>query len=349
MSESSGQRALRESTPSFFAWCDESDRIDAFAAALSALVHPWRFCSSLSIFSTWRDEIPIDEVAATLHAQFGTDAYAWASFGVTLSSGRGLGFSGHCCGDGQLRRGASGPLGISPFDKEELLPLRLPVGLLANARSVEIEAAMASLVVQEDVEDLLLRLCAPGASRRVTTGGCTKLGHWGAPIEIGATYHATATEVVRDLALSWVHLHDGDKVERAAGLSMDALRARVDAAPHGARIAVKGGAEVSREAVLRAVDTAPEVLLDALEASALPDEEWCAAEPYAREIMKIIAEGAPAHDVDLTTRKHVRFLEQHAPYHVRRLASGGVTLATHPYRTLWPLWSDALFLLGITS
>ncbi|WP_437600253.1 hypothetical protein WMF28_01665 [Sorangium sp. So ce590] len=349
MSESSGQRVLRESTPSFFAWCDESDRIDAFAAALSALVHPWRFCSSLSIFSTWRNEIPIDEVAATLHAQFGTDAYAWASFGVTLSSGRALGFSSHCCGDGQLRRGASGPLGMSPFDKEELLPLRLPVGLLASARSVEVEAAMASLVVQEDVEDLLLRLCAPGASRRVTTGGCTKLGHWGAPIEIGATYHATATEIVRDLALSWVHLHDGDKVERAAGLSMDALRARVDAAPHGARIAVKGGAEVSREAVLQAVDTAPEVLLDALEASALPDDEWCAVEPYAREIMKIIAEGAPVHDVDLTTRKHVRFLEQHAPYHVRRLASGGVTLATHPYRTLWPLWADALFLLGITS
>jgi hypothetical protein len=25
-----------------------------------------------------------------------------------------------------------------------------------------------------------------------------------------------------------------------------------------------------------------------------------------------------------------------------------VLLATHPYRTLWPLWADALFLLGIT-
>ncbi|AGP42316.1 hypothetical protein BE04_04970 [Sorangium cellulosum] len=340
---------MRESTPSFFAWCDESDRIDAFTEALSALVHPWRICSSLSIFSTWRDEIPVDEVAATLHAQFGTDAYAWASFGVTLSSGRALGFSSHCCGDGQLRRGASGPLGMSPFDKEELLPLRLPVGLLASAKSIEVEAAMASLVVQEDVEDLLLRLCAPGASRRVTTGGCTKLGHWGAPIEIGATYHATATEVVRDLALSWVHLHGDDKVERAAGLSMDALRARVDAAPHGARIAVKGGAEVSREAVLQAIDTAPAVLLDALEASALPDDDWRAVEPYAREVMKMIAEGAPVQDVDLTTRKHVRFLEQHAPYHVRRLPSGGVVLATHPYRTLWPLWNDALFLLGITS
>jgi hypothetical protein len=34
---------------------------------------------------------------------------------------------------------------------------------------------------------------------------------------------------------------------------------------------------------------------------------------------------------------------------VRRLPNGGVMLATHPYRTLWPLWADALFLLGITS
>ncbi|WP_437651507.1 hypothetical protein [Sorangium sp. So ce362] len=33
----------------------------------------------------------------------------------------------------------------------------------------------------------------------------------------------------------------------------------------------------------------------------------------------------------------------------RRLPSGGVVLATHPYRTLWPLWADALFALGLMS
>jgi hypothetical protein len=32
---------------------------------------------------------------------------------------------------------------------------------------------------------------------------------------------------------------------------------------------------------------------------------------------------------------------------VRRLPNGAVMLATHPYRTLWPLWADALGLLGI--
>jgi hypothetical protein len=41
------------------------------------------------------------------------------------------------------------------------------------------------------------------------------------------------------------------------------------------------------------------------------------------------------------------FIERHAPNHVQRLPNGGVVLATHPYRTLWPLWADALFLLGI--
>jgi hypothetical protein len=43
----------------------------------------------------------------------------------------------------------------------------------------------------------------------------------------------------------------------------------------------------------------------------------------------------------------VRWIEQHAPFHVRRLPNGGVRLATHPYRILWPLWADALHLLDI--
>jgi hypothetical protein len=58
---------------------------------------------------------------------------------------------------------------------------------------------------------------------------------------------------------------------------------------------------------------------------------------------------APTHQVDVTSRKHAQFLERHAPYHVRRLPSRGVRLATHPYRTLWPLWAHALFLLGIAQ
>ena len=80
----------------------------------------------------------------------------------------------------------------------------------------------------------------------------------------------------------------------------------------------------------------------------MPDDEWRAVEPRAREAIQATKDGAPTHEVDVTTRKHVQFIERHAPYHVRRLPKGGVLLATHPYRTLWQLYADALFLLGIT-
>ncbi|WP_441293210.1 hypothetical protein ACSRUE_10760 [Sorangium sp. KYC3313] len=81
----------------------------------------------------------------------------------------------------------------------------------------------------------------------------------------------------------------------------------------------------------------------------MPDDEWRSAETRAREIVNETKAGAPTYEADVTSRKHVQFIERHAPYHVRRLPSGGVVLATHSYRTLWPLWADALFLLGITS
>ena len=76
----------------------------------------------------------------------------------------------------------------------------------------------------------------------------------------------------------------------------------------------------------------------------------------ANQLIEAKKQGAPTEEVDISgykmdvrTGKHARFIERHAPYHVRRLPSGGVLLATHPYRTLWPFWADALFLLGIRS
>jgi hypothetical protein len=284
-----------------------------------------------------------------LRAKFGSDTHADASFGVKLISEREIGFGGHCCGEDAVRRGSPSALGISPFDKEELLPLSLPIPKGGGERSVATEAALAALLVRDDVEDILLRLCAPDMSGRVTTGACTRRWHWGAPVKLGATYHADASKVSRDLALSWVHLHDNERVERAAGMSLDALHARVEAAPHGARVKVASGGDLSREAVLAAISASPLDLLDALEASAaVPDDEWLAVEPIALETIEAMKAGVPTRAIDVTTRKHMRFLEQHAPYHVRRLPNGGVMLATHPYRTLWQLYADALFLLGIS-
>ncbi|WP_437675169.1 hypothetical protein [Sorangium sp. So ce131] len=101
--------------------------------------------------------------------------------------------------------------------------------------------------------------------------------------------------------------------------------------------------------------TPPDLLLEALEASALPDAAWRAVEPRARELIHEVIdeaetrEGEPSYEVTVATGRHVRFIERHSPYHVRRLPNGGLLLATHPFRTLWPLWADALFLLGMTS
>jgi hypothetical protein len=132
-------------------------------------------------------------------------------------------------------------------------------------------------------------------------------------------------------------------------MSLDALHARVDAAPHGTRISLAGDVELIREQVLAALATPPATLLEALEASAVPDDEWRAVEPLALETIRAAKEGAPTEEVKVLTGGHARFIQHHAPYHVRRLPSDGVLLDTHPYRTLWPLWADALFLLGITS
>src|SRR5262249_23616979 len=178
------------------------------------------------------------------------------------------------------------------------------------------------------------------------------------------------------------------RVGRIAGMSMDALMARVEAAPQGAQVGVApdvthvyehhrldyagpkpqderpthpgvvrvgprahlpGDIELTREQVLAALSTPSATLLEALEASAVPDDEWRAVEPLALESIQAKEKGAPTEEVNVNTGKHTRFIEHHAPYHVRRLPNGGVLLATHPYRTLWPLWTDALFLLGIWS
>lgn len=390
---------MSESGPHFYAWCDEADRLDAFAAALSALVTRGGACNVW----IWRlgagrleyDRVPLEEAVAAVRSAFGAGTHALASFVVTLSSGRFFSFDSSCTDEAYERVSPSGPLHVWYYDRRDLFLPTLEIALGGGARSVEVEAAMLSLQIQDEIEDLMRRLCAPDAAARVTTGGCGYLRCWAAPLEIAATYHADAAQVARDLALSWVHLYDGDVVERAAGLSLSALAARVEAAPPGARVGIAanvdqvsehlgldhaatmwGGtrlrrvdiarlgprpmlpsdAELTREQVLAALATPPAMLLDALEVAAVPDDEWRAMESRALDLIEAKKQGAPTEEVDISgykvdakTGKHARFIERHAPYHVRRLPNGGVLLATHPYRTLWPLWADALFLLGIRS
>lgn len=383
---------MSESGPYFYAWCDEADRVDAFATAVFASDAPLWNCT-LQIGSidpphdTWSGSVSLGDVAAAVRLRFGAGTYVDASTMVNLSSGRLLGVDFRCFGEGYELQHPAGPLHAAIGDRKDLIPFRLEVAVSQGARAVEVEAAVQAMRTQHDIEDLMTCFCAPDASGRVTTGACTEVWGWGAPVETCATYHADAASVARDLALSWVHLHDGDKVERAAGMSLTALHSRVAAAPpgasvavagnpkralehllleraaatsretrhatldaarRGARVAIAGDAELSRETVLRALAAPPGALLEALEASAVPDDSWRAVEPLALETIEATKAGAPTYEVDVSTRRHVQFLERHAPYHVRRLPNGGVLLATHPYRTLWQLYADALFLLGIT-
>jgi hypothetical protein len=303
--------------------------------------------SSLWVTSARREAIPVEEAIALMRGGFVPFSCDYFSFDVDLNSGRTLAFSAYCFGERDGQR-TSGPLLLSTFDKDQLVYEEIEIAVGGGKHSVEVEAAISYVLAQPDVEDILLRFCAPNANNLVTTGGCTGQGGWRAPIEIGATYHADSSQIARDLALSWVHLHEKEKVERAAGLSLEALRARVDAAPHGASVAVLHEGRLSREVVLKALAVSPGALLGALEACALPDDEWRTVEDRALESIEARKPGAATYRADLTTRKHIRFLQHHAPYHVRRLPGGGVLLATHPYRTLWQLYSDALFLLGIT-
>jgi hypothetical protein len=359
------------SGPFFHAWCDDRDRVDAYAAALSALLSPkW-----------WSGPPSVEELVSAAGAEFGTETHIANGRSVKLHSGDMLNIDLAARRDEYNGGDSRGPQRLQPDERTELLVLKMQMAR-GGVRSVEVEAAVLGLVTLENIKDLLLRLCAPDNAKRVTTGACTWFGNWGPPIHACATYSSDA-HVARDLALSWLHTHAKEDVDHIAGLPLDTLQARVEGAPHGARISLAselkllrdkdavqtyldlpvpvrmtvrgarldlvGEHEMTREQVLATLDTPADTLLEALEAAALPNEDWRAVEVLALETIRAKEQGTPCDEVWVNSRGHVRFIERHAPYHVRRLPNGGVLLATHPYRTLWQLWADALLLLGIRT
>ncbi|MEO5726985.1 MAG: hypothetical protein ABI134_06050, partial [Byssovorax sp.] len=319
-----------EPGPTLFAWCDQAARVDAYAATLAALAELALPGEGLSIAINslaTRDcvdghKISVEQAVAMMRAAFTTGTYSTTSVTVSPRAGDHLWLTFFCNGDELERRYPLGPLNISRGEWKDVVPDRLTIAFGQGERDMAAEAAILAMQGQQDGEALLVALCAPDASGRVVTGTYTSSWPWGAPIEGCATYHVDAGAVARDLALSWIHLHDGDRVEHIAGMSMEALHARVESAPRGAhvavaldvahifehdmleradrlakhiphaRVALPGDVALSREAVLRALTAPPGALLEALEAAAVPDDEWRAVEPLAREVILATKEGA---------------------------------------------------------
>lgn len=266
-----------------------------------------------------------------------------------------------------------------------LTPTHLPVFTDGRPRSLEGEAAAVALPTLQDAEDLLDRLAGAEASRFCTAAHLHLDLGLSPPVEASGSYTRSLEEIARDLAAAWVYLHDGDHPAILPRMPLEALRSRVEAAPRGAHVGVavdlpqarahqereRAAAHIrserarrpgavrsvprarlsadvllTREQVLKALATAPNILLEALEAAAVPDEEWRNAEVDAKQLLAL-RDDLAAPEVDVATGRHKRWIERYAPSSVRRLSSGGVTLTTHPYRTLWALWADALALLGI--
>jgi hypothetical protein len=93
----------------------------------------------------------------------------------------------------------------------------------------------------------------------------------------------------------------------------------------------------------------PKELVAALEAAAARiDPVWKAIEAECTRVLGDLAKAA-ADDVETIPLNgdHIRFIQDHSPASVEHLDNGALVLIAHPYRTLWPLWANALALLGI--
>jgi hypothetical protein len=394
---------MSEPDPYFCAYADEADKAEALVDAMSAL-----FTRALPPFDPYdnrkikiltrdihdhvsttvsRSDLSLEEMVDLVRQHFSSRSSAGVQFSVRLPSRPwyvSMGLDWDTVGAAGDERPVQG---LTAWPYGVLRTRYTEVAASHEKCPVPVGAALMARNDQQDVESVLARLCA---SPRIKTGAVTLLFRdhgddylpWTHPLEMSATYNADG-HVERDVALSWLYLHNGDKVHYVAGMSLDEMAARVETAPKGTTIGLaptpklvfhhfsvtdnidpKGlpfnsyrlgprkrspqDEELSREQVLAILKTPPETLLGALEAAAaIPDPLWLDAERRALEVIEAAKKAEDKVEIHLDTYEHRCFLELHAPYHVRRLDNGGVMIATHPYRHLWPLWADALALLGI--
>jgi hypothetical protein len=389
--------------PEFYAWVDEPNASEAYLSTLAtahdpAVLRNWTLSGieldyeasmgASALARSFEESLPV--IREALHC-----GHRVAAGLPVILSWRKL-LPGMLCNFPSDRGGGHGcVITVNPNGFDDITPNAIESTPSRVDLSVPLSAAILGLQAQELMETVLLTLCAPDAHSRVTTGAYHMFDKfaemryqnndgWRAPLEMAGTYHGDHL-VARDVAISWLYLHDGAPIDSVAGLSLDAFMARVEAAPAGSSVGISSQTEhvvkhghdewrgmelplgirspvnsyraprprfpedhdLTREQVLGTLQTPNKTLLEALEAAATTDNEWIEAEKLALDWLAVKIEGEPTRYLYLDKIDQRNFLEAHAPYHVRRLQNGGVMLATHPYRYLWPLWAKALDLLGI--
>jgi len=332
--------------PTFLAWCPEAHRFDAFTSTLVALVG----AGVCEVFDFDDDDsdffLPPREAAALIRAQYESTGFQRANIEFHAPSGRelqlgALVYSPRLCELGEPALSVG--FWSQPFFEGFLLPEDFPWLKRGGPSSVAIQAGVAWQVAIRDTYEILMRFCT--SSPAITTGCCVEGPDWGAPITAAGTYHADGYPG-RDLALTWMYLHDKEPIDLAAGWSIDALRERVEASPRGSSVWIVDEDRLAREQVLSALDLPPKDLSDALKAASRKlDPAWEAIELGLHRLLEESSDDNS--ELIPVTEEHIRFIEDHTPATVKRLDNGALILIAHPDRTLWPLWSDALALLGI--
>jgi hypothetical protein len=384
--------------PEFYALVDEANADEAYLATLSALYDPLvvndprrhRFEFEVTTEGSSLEEVLAVKREALRQGHSGTRIpFRTRSrrilLDVVLTVGR--------VRNDDAARGC-----LLSVQETDILPKGMDIPEFYHELPIPVGAAVLGHVWQDHLDRIFLAMCAPDACSRVKMGvynvldklygidlenGIGSIG-WHAAVEMAATYHGNH-EVARDLAFSWLHLHDGQAIDSVVHSSLDDLIMRVEAAPVGTSIGIAStnehvvkhmfaqseactlaedktthmnwsvgprsrypeDDELTREQVLATLQTPSEALLQALEAvAARPDPEWVEAEKQALEVLAA-PESSPSWAGDMDSYEHRCFLEQHGPYQVRRLQNGGVMLNAYPYGYLWPLWARALDLLGI--
>ncbi|MDI1451923.1 hypothetical protein [Polyangium sp. 6x1] len=336
--------------PWFDAWCPEANRIEAFIAAVSALVGAsdrWDVADPDDVNPSKVVSLCMTDAARLLRDTYPRHGYSHAFFELKGCSGAAMEFGATVRCDRLLERSYGAPVQCSSWMGGVLFPSRVALAKKRGRSTVEMVAGVAWRMAVNDIYEILVRICTSSAA--FTTAGCSGGTPRHVPILNGSTYHADGNPM-RDLALSWIDLHDDEPNKLAAGASIDALRARVEAAPRGSSISLLDESMLKREEVLAAMDLSPSVLVEALQVCAGKiDPEWRAVEPDVIQALNDMRDPAvESHEgVPSDSDDHDRFIKEHTPSYVERLDKGGLVLLAHPYRTLWPLWADALALLGI--